>query len=422
MIKSLLFYFRKQKKNDDHSSKSNLERFKGQTLLDDSVDDASSIFYRPKTQETKQTYEVLLGFIQEAIGDQARNILCGAADEVLILLKNDKLRDKDRKNEIEQLLSTKVPEQRFAFLVNLGKKITDWTTDDKGGKDDEDIDETYGVNVEFDESGDEDEGDENEVRDEDEGDLSEGEEAKMDYTIQEKNLKSNTNDEFARPTKSLQPHSIDAFWLQRNLSKVYAEATDAKLKAQEVLEILQTASDDRELENRLVILLGYDQFDFIKTLRTHRQMILYCTLLASSQSASEKSKIEEKMKSDPELVWILQALSETNRSDTIQDDRDRRASSKRSRADDDDDQEPMETEKRTTDVSANNPQHVVNLEDLVFTQGSHFMANKSCRLPDGSFRLQKKGYEEVHVPALKPSALDPGEVNFSKRHKSLSIL
>jgi pre-mRNA-splicing helicase BRR2 len=128
------FVHRKQKKNDDHASKSDLGRFKGQTLLDDSVDDASTILYRPKTQETKQTYEVLLGFIQEAIGDQARSILCGAADEVLIVLKNDKLRDKDRKNEIETLLSTKIPEQRFALLVNLGKKITDWTTDDKNGK------------------------------------------------------------------------------------------------------------------------------------------------------------------------------------------------------------------------------------------------------------------------------------------------
>ncbi|CAF4372419.1 unnamed protein product, partial [Adineta steineri] len=44
---------------------------------------------------------------------------------------------------------------------------------------------------------------------------------------------------------------------------------------------------------------------------------LYCTLLASSQSPSEKVKIEEKMKSDPELVWILQALSETDRSDAV---------------------------------------------------------------------------------------------------------
>ncbi|CAF1188389.1 unnamed protein product [Adineta steineri] len=399
---------KKQKKGDDDSSKYDLGRFKGQTLLGDSADDTSSILYRPKTQETKQTYEVLLGFIQEAVGDQARSILCGAADEVLMILKNDKLRDKDRKNEIESLLSTKIPEQRFALLVNLGKKITDWTTDDKSGKEADEIDETYGVNVEFEESGDEDEGDEDEVRDE-EGDLSEGEEAKMDYTIQEKNFnKTGTTDDFTRPNKSLQPHSIDAFWLQRNLSKVYAEATDAKLKAQEVLEILQTASDDRELENQLVMLLGYDQFDFIKTLRTHRQMILYCTLLASSQSPSEKVKIEEKMKNDPELVWILQALSETDRSDAVQDDRERRTSSKKSRGEDGD-QDTMETE---TAETINNPQHVVNLEDLTFAQGSHFMANKSCRLPDGSFRLQKKGYEEVHVPALKPSALDPGEVLF----------
>ncbi|CAF2937525.1 unnamed protein product [Rotaria sp. Silwood2] len=400
---------KKQKKDEDHSSKYDLGRFKGQTLLGDAAEDASSILYRPKTQETKQTYEVLLGFIQEAIGDQARSILCGAADEVLIALKNDKLRDKDRKHEIETLLSTKIPDQRFAFLVNLGKKITDWSTDDKTGKEDEEIDETYGVNVEFEDSGDEDEGDENEVREDEEGDLSEGEEAKMDYTIQEKNFnKSSTNDEFTRTSKILQPHSIDAFWLQRNLSKVYAEATDAKLKAQEVLEILKTASDDRELENQLVLLLGYDQFDFIKTLRTHRHMILYCTLLASSQSASEKAKIEEKMRNDSDLVWILQALSETDRSDSVQDDRERRVSSRKSRGEDGD-HDAMETENGTTE-SISNPQHVVNLEDLAFAQGSHFMANKSCRLPDGSYRLQKKGYEEVHVPALKPSALDPGEV------------
>ncbi|CAF0988635.1 unnamed protein product [Adineta steineri] len=72
-------------------------------------------------------------------------------------------------------------------------------------------------------------------------------------------------------------------------------------------------------------------------------MILYCTLLASSQSPSEKVKIEEKMKSDPELVWILQALSETDRSDAVQDDRERRTSSKKSRGEDGD-QDTMETE------------------------------------------------------------------------------
>lgn len=55
---------------------------------------------------------------------------------------------------------------------------------------------------------------------------------------------------------------------------------------------------------------------------------------------------------------------------------------------------------------------LLDLEDLAFSQGSHFMANKRCQLPDGSFRKQRKGYEEVHVPALKPKPFGDEEVFF----------
>ena len=49
-----------------------------------------------------------------------------------MVLKKDKLRDKERKIEIEGLLGS-VAEERFALLVNLGKKITDWGAhEDKG--------------------------------------------------------------------------------------------------------------------------------------------------------------------------------------------------------------------------------------------------------------------------------------------------
>lgn len=41
------------------------------------------------------------------------------------------------------------------------------------------------------------------------------------------------------------------------------------------------------------------------------------------------------------------------------------------------------------------------------------MANKRCQLPDGSFRRQRKGYEEVHVPALKPKPFGSEEVSES---------
>mgnify|MGYP001552522553 CR=1 FL=1 len=61
---------------------------------------------------------------------QPRDVLCGAADEVLTVLKNDRLKDKERKIQVEELLGS-LQEERFAVMVNLGKKITDWGADEK---------------------------------------------------------------------------------------------------------------------------------------------------------------------------------------------------------------------------------------------------------------------------------------------------
>lgn len=61
---------------------------------------------------------------------QPRDVLCGAADEVLNVLKNDKMREKEKKRDVESLLGG-LAEERFALLVNLGKKITDWVQEDK---------------------------------------------------------------------------------------------------------------------------------------------------------------------------------------------------------------------------------------------------------------------------------------------------
>lgn len=46
----------------------------------------------------------------------------------------------------------------------------------------------------------------------------------------------------------------------------------SQAKAAEVLNVLRDATDDRECENQLVLLLGYDCFDFIKILKKQRQM------------------------------------------------------------------------------------------------------------------------------------------------------
>uniref|UniRef100_A0A8C3MR55 Uncharacterized protein n=1 Tax=Geospiza parvula TaxID=87175 RepID=A0A8C3MR55_GEOPR len=369
----------KRRKRDE--DRHDINKMKGYTLLSEGIDEMVGIIYKPKTKETRETYEVLLSFIQAALGDQPRDILCGAADEVLAVLKNEKLRDKERRKEVELLLGP-TDDTRYHVLVNLGKKITDYGGDKDIQNMDDNIDETYGVNVQF--ESDEEEGDEDiygEVRDEASDDDLEGDEAVVRCTLSANLVAS--GELMSSKKKDLHPRDIDAFWLQRQLSRFYDDAIVSQKKADEVLEILKTASDDRECENQLVLLLGFNTFDFIKVLRQHRMMILYCTLLASAQSEAEKERIMGKMEADPELSKFLYQLHETEKEDLIR--------------------------VRNFMGFALAPRQVLDLEDLVFAQGSHFMANKRCQLPDGSFRRQRKGYEEVHVPALKPKPFGADE-------------
>lgn len=389
---------RKVKRQKRDEAQYDFARMKGATLLSDNGDDMVGVLYRPKTQETRQTYEVLLSFIQEALGDQPRDILCGAADEVLFVLKNDQLKEKEKKVETEHLLGN-LADERFALLVNLGKKITDFGSDDKVPHTaDENIDETYGINVQFEESEEEDGEDMyGEVRETDLQDQNdEGEDAKHHTAIHAENLGS--HEDTSKKEKGLHPLDIDAYWLQRRLSKFYNDAMTSQARAAEVLQILGDTADDRECENQLVLLLGYECFDFIKLIKKHRKMILYCTLLASSQNDSEKSKIRNIMQNDQSLLKILKQL-EVGKVEENGDIENTRSSRRK------------EVTSHTTSIEGAVPgtRDIVDLDDLSFTQGSHFMSNKRCQLPDGSFRKQRKGYEEVHVPALKPKPFDANE-------------
>ncbi|XP_002165482.2 U5 small nuclear ribonucleoprotein 200 kDa helicase isoform X1 [Hydra vulgaris] len=390
-----------KKRKTEKDDNLNYGKLKSSTLLSDKVDDMEGIYYRPKTSETRQTYEVLLSFIQAAIGDQPRDILCGAADEVLITLKDERLKDKEKKKEISALLGN-MPDERYALLSNLGRKITDYLVEKEsaaGAADEDMIDENYGVAVQFDEE-EEEEKDVREIRDESDGD-DEGVEAEVDMT-----LHGGLDDDsgFKKSSGVLHPREIDAYWLQRELNKFYNDAELSRSKADEVLNVLKNANDERDLENKLVLLLGHDKFSIIKTLRKHRKLILYCTLLTMAQTIKERKDLETKMKVDPELAEILHQLSEEDQKDLVQAERARKAAARKSRVDAD--LSALDSEDKLSRFA----KKLLDLEDLSFKDGSHFMANKKCQLPDGSFRKQRKGYEEVHVPALKPKSLKDGEV------------
>ena len=162
-----------------------------------------------------------------------------------------------------------------------------------------------------------------------------------------------------------------------------------------------------------------------------------------AQSESDKDKVEEKMLADPQLSRYLSALQETDKEDIVQEERERREASRRFvvsnvfsnidriaflvkvyaymtdenianvrfRSRVDAGLEAMDVD--GDESKALESTNVLDLDDLAFSQGSHLMANKRCQLPEGSFRKQRKGYEEVHVPALKPKPYDPDEVSIS---------
>ncbi|KAK5965871.1 U5 small nuclear ribonucleoprotein helicase [Trichostrongylus colubriformis] len=356
--------------------------------------------YKPRTQETKQTYEVILAFIQEAIGDQPRDILCGAADEVLAVLKSDKVREKEKKKEVELLLGP-LTDERTAVLINLARKITDFSMEDEHKMEMDELDENEGVNVHFDESDEEQDAVIDEIKnvDESSSDDEGGEEAEHNETLRGEGF----NEEEERTKKDvLHPRDIDAHWIQRSLAKFFNDPIVAQQKVTEVLSILKDSADDRECENKLVLLLGFDHFDFIRILRQHRHMVLYCTLLKQAQD-EERVKIEEEMKMRPELHHVLAQLLETDEADIVETERAKREKAAQRRA------AAAAGEEAVAAGQWLAARKVLDLEDLTFSQGSHLMSNKRCELPDGSYRKQKKSYEEIHVPALKPKPFAEGE-------------
>ena len=248
----------KRSTRDDHERKfvESKSVLSGGSEIDASL--AAEKLYKPKTTETRQTYEVLLSFIQEALGDQPRDILHGAADEVLRTLKDDRRKDKEKKVETEELLGSKLAEERFALLVNLGKKITDFGANLGDEDEEENIDEAYGINVQFQESEDVIDDDEDErprgygaeVDSDDNDDDEEEEENEEEGEIEKSNdkkksaLKTDGLDSQKEKSKRLHPLDIDAHWLQRKLAQYYDDATTSQQKSKEVLKILRDSENN----------------------------------------------------------------------------------------------------------------------------------------------------------------------------------
>jgi len=365
--------------------------------------------YRPKTEATRMGYEQLLHFLSSFMGEQPADILRGAADEILAVLKDDTLQGPHKKKACEGLLNI-MQEERMAELVQIGNRITDFYIEEDTGAAGEAMDENLGVSVVFDEDDEEEEdGDVDELRDEDEDD----EDGIGDEDIKKSAIGLKDDDEHMPEENQnadyLDPLNLDAYWLQRQMKEKCGveDDNDAVKMASEVLAMLQE-SDEREMENRLVILLDYDKFDFIKQLLANRHAVVYCTQLGQAQTDEDKGVVKAKMNDTPEGRAILHALTFAHKTEgerkremeaklrkEIRGLREREGAGVQA---EDGDTAMGDAGAQNTALGARS---MLDLETLAFAQGGHLMANKRCELPQGSQRISHKGYEEVLVPATR---------------------
>lgn len=103
--------------------------------------------YRPKTKETRVAFEELLSFVSESLGDQPRDVIKSAADEVLAIMKNDATRGPEKKKLVERVLIA-MSEPKFSDLSETVRKISDYSAEELEG---ETLDDELGVAVVFDE-------------------------------------------------------------------------------------------------------------------------------------------------------------------------------------------------------------------------------------------------------------------------------
>ena len=433
-------------------------QLRGQGILSAADALVEGLKYRPRTPGTRQTYDLILTTTAKNLGDVPHEVVRSAADAILEILKNDDMKDFDKKREVDDLLGISMGSKEFNELVNLGKKISDYDATDEDfnmdndgvatAEDGAELDEKQGVAVVFDESDDDEEDaaknfevrDENEPSSDEENEdvedrpdaekagagespaasaddeNSEGEELIIDGNVEAVKSSKGRNSE----KNYVSVRDIDAYWLQRQVGGVYTDAHTQQSKTQEALQILGGVTTEgeekslRETENDLMELFNYEHHELVEKLIMNREKIVWVTRWRKAAENTElRSVVEKEILSSGhgDILDELHGRSEFNADGSTNP-------VKKLKLDLMDIDVPSGQANGTLDKSMREgpligglqPKRLINLENLVFDQGNHLMTNPNVKLPQGSKKRTFKGYEEMHVPAPK-ARKDPGERN-----------
>lgn len=371
-------------------------RFGAADILE-SVAQLEGLRYRPRTTETREVYELLLGLVHQSLGDQTQEVVRSATDAVLEGLKRDDLKEFDKRKEVEIVLGS-ITEEVWSQLMNLSKKVTDYEEEaEEGGDDRERAVDGEGVAVLFEDDEDEDEDDGFEVkgRDSDEEEEEEDEDASGseagDMEVDDDVVVGRESNRTKEKSDKVSPHDVDGFWLQRLIGASYPDPVQSSDFTTRALDLLASEAELRDLENALAEMFGYENFDLVATLTKNREVIVWCTKLARS-SEEEKHDVEVAMR-EKGVAYILRELR-----------------GGRKAVETDKPEQSVPTKANIAPGTIAQPRRVIDIDSLIFTEGAHLMSRKKVKLPEGSFKRQMKGYEEIHVPEPQKREVQAGDL------------
>nr|ODN85918.1 pre-mRNA-splicing helicase BRR2 [Cryptococcus depauperatus CBS 7841] len=365
----------------------------------DAVAEMEGLKYKPKTAETREVYELILGLIHQILGDQTQEIIRSATDTVLESLKSEDLKEFDKRKDVEGVLSA-VDESTWSQLINLSKKITDYTEEEEGATGEERGVDQEGVAVLFEDEDEEEEegdfelggagtdGDGDEEQDEDEDEDEDETEIKQEDVNdalvlggKSKGLSSPNQDPDRIP-----PREIDAFYLQRLISTFYPDPVQSSDFTSQSLVLLGSEMEGRDLENSLAEMFGYENFDLVAKMMRNRETLVWCTKFARADE-NERQDVEVAMR-EKGLGWILRELKGTQKVTSAEDFKEKI-------------DKPIPNTATIKPGTIVQPRKTIDIDSLIFSEGSHLLSRKKVKLPEGSFKRQFKGYEEIHVPEPK---------------------
>ncbi|CAN8067460.1 unnamed protein product [Agarophyton chilense] len=391
-------------KRKDQGSQAEPAEFIDQSVLDVAKDldlGGNEHTYVPTTRVSQRAFEALLAFVMSKLGDQPRELLRSATDEVLLTMKDEKLQETEKKKLTEVLFGVSMDSDEFTRLSLFCSQINDYKMDDDPAVQSEI--NPQGILPVLQNIDD----DEDEIADEVVEVETEGIAEERHQGVRSKDFKAvkAANEQLsAGGTNTVDLKDIDAFWLERQLSVFYEDTEICRHLSNKILDVLQHDDNDRMIENELASILDFDKLDFISMLLDNRKSISFCVRLARAKDAEEKRRIREDMQNDEFGAKLLESLSVDDETQTLQDERCKRSDGDKTKKRERTKSVAFVDETRNNvhgeSLKPNFTLRKLDIDSLKFQRGGRLMTVRDCKLPEGSEHVTNKDFEEWHIPAV----------------------